>query len=689
MASNEVVINVTADTVNANRGLKDTRRSFDDLARSAQKVGLIVGAAITAIGVASVKFASDLDEARNKAQVTFGASSDAVEEFAKTAAANFGLSQRAALEYSGTLGTILSASGLVESASADMSVDLVKLAADLASFNNIPIDVALEKLRSGLVGEVEPLRTVGVLLNAAAIESRALEDGIWDGNGALTEAQKVQARYAEILSQTTKQQGDFTRTSDALANKTRIVKAQLEDAAAAIGEKLLPIAEKLMGGISRLVGWFSGMSETMQTVILSVGALTLGLAGLLIVLPLMIKGFNAMVASAKLLNAGFKAIKLSAIAGWAAVALPITAIVAGIVGLVTAFFIWRDAMPKVFEFIGKAFEKFVNFFIDRINDMVGALNVVAGLIGQEIPELDRVAIEWEHVGQAVANFGDDALDALKKVGRQFGFVGQDTDDTTESIESLAMAIEPGLTSPMAAATETAKSMLREITGIADVADRIVGMPLSAALSDHAFAFGMAAEEASKYIDVADPVVATLEAQEQVLTRVNPLYAEYFRGLSNAGPGALGFAHAIVEAGEAVSLLSDEVRESLSGLSQIQALGFETAGVAGPGQTTQSGIFAGSDVGNARSFTAEYLKARRGGSDALGEFLSGTNLHERNFLDLQGFNANKQHAGLAQVAVNVTVNGSVTTQDFKREVTAAVRDGARAGGFDGVFQGAGA
>ena len=295
MAANEAKIVITADDKASGK--------LDGISEKAKKMRtafLAVSGAVTGVGLVSVKFASDLNEAVNKAAVTFGDASRVVEEFAKTSADTFGISKRAANEYAGTLGTILNASGIAQQASADMSVELLKLAADMASFNDIPIDVALEKLRSGLVGEVEPLRTVGVLLNAAAVETQAYNMGIAEQGAKLTEAQKVQARYALIMQQTTAQQGDFARTSDSLANSTRSLGAELEDAAAELGQQLLPAAQKVVEIANDLIQKFSDLSPEMKTTILVVG----GVAGALAVLGLAIP---PVIASLGLLTGGFTA----------------------------------------------------------------------------------------------------------------------------------------------------------------------------------------------------------------------------------------------------------------------------------------------------------------------------------------------------------------------------------------------
>src|SRR3989304_383720 len=223
-------------------------KALKTMGTSAMRTGGILTAGVTLplVGMATVavKAASDLAESMNKVNVVFGESAVEVKEFSENAASSLGMSNQAALEAAGTFGNLFTSMGLTRDEAAGMSTDLLTLAADLSSFNNIDPTVALEKLRSGLVGEVEPLRALGVNLSEAAVEAKALELGIIDAGEEMTSAQKVTARYALIIEQTKNAQGDFARTSDGLANSTRILKAQFQDAAAELGQALLPGARR-------------------------------------------------------------------------------------------------------------------------------------------------------------------------------------------------------------------------------------------------------------------------------------------------------------------------------------------------------------------------------------------------------------------------------------------------------------
>ena len=294
-------------------GIQSKMGSLGASARNAG-IGLTAGLTLPIIGLgaASVKAFSDQNEAINKASVVFGQHVGVVSAFAASSAKDFGISKRAANEYAGTIGTILDASGVAADASAEMSVNVVKLAADLASFNNIPIDQALEKIRSGLVGEAEPLRTVGVLLSEAAVKQQAYTSGIAEQGAELTEGQKVQARYALILAQTQTAQGDFARTSDGLANQQRILTARFEDTRAKLGQELIPVMTMLMGvalqglGVfERMIGVFSSLPEPVQTGIIAFAGVLAVIGPLLVVLGTLASGFSALIALAPILGTAF------------------------------------------------------------------------------------------------------------------------------------------------------------------------------------------------------------------------------------------------------------------------------------------------------------------------------------------------------------------------------------------------
>ena len=266
-----LVAQLTLDDKGFNRGVDKAIKKSGQLDKTLSNVGSKAGkglstaagniakittiASIGAVGLLakSLQNASDLNEEINKTKVVFGSASKSVLAFSDTTANALGISKSEALGAAGAFGNMFKTIGLAEGESADMSKKLVTLAADMASFNNEDPSEMLDKLRSGLSGEAEPLRRFGVLLSEAAVKEEAYSTGIAKRGAKLTEAQKVQARYSLILKQTAVQQGDFERTSGGMANLMRRLKANFKDASAVIGTALLPKITDLAVKLNDLV----------------------------------------------------------------------------------------------------------------------------------------------------------------------------------------------------------------------------------------------------------------------------------------------------------------------------------------------------------------------------------------------------------------------------------------------------
>jgi hypothetical protein len=198
--------------------------------------------------------AVDLGEQMNKTAVVFrGPGARSIQDWSKGTAAALGISQRQALESAGVFGNMLVPMGIGRTQAADMSKKFVTLAADMASFNNASPEETLDALRSGLAGETEPLRKFGVFLNEARIKQEAMRQGLYDGTGELDAQTKALATAAIITRDTKDAHGDFGRTSDSLANKQRILKAQYENLTASLGQKLIPILTLLVGNLDAVL----------------------------------------------------------------------------------------------------------------------------------------------------------------------------------------------------------------------------------------------------------------------------------------------------------------------------------------------------------------------------------------------------------------------------------------------------
>jgi hypothetical protein len=251
--SRTLKLSILGDVDDLVKNLKKGTNATDDYTKTLANFGkkaavafAVAGAAAGAFAISAVKGASDLAETVSKVGVLFGDTAKDIEKFAGTAAKSLGQTKQQALDAAATFATFGKAAGLSGQDLSKFSIDFVKLASDLSSFNNTSPEQAINAIGSALRGEAEPLRAYGVLLNDASLKQAALSLGIIKTTTeALTPQQKVLAAQKLIFEQTGAAQGDFARTSDGLANQTKIVTAQLENMKTEIGTALLPIVLQL------------------------------------------------------------------------------------------------------------------------------------------------------------------------------------------------------------------------------------------------------------------------------------------------------------------------------------------------------------------------------------------------------------------------------------------------------------
>lgn len=199
-----------------------------------------VGAVVGSFGKA-VNAASDFREASALGGQVFEENADQIEAWAETAADSMGSSATEAINLSAQFGNAFKNVGFSLDETTAKSMKLSELAGDLGSAFNRTSEEAATALRSGLLGESEPLRAFGVFLSDAAVKAKAVELGIADLGDELSDQQKVTARYAIIMESTADSAGMFGRDTDSLADAQKRLGAQVENLAADIGEQLVPV----------------------------------------------------------------------------------------------------------------------------------------------------------------------------------------------------------------------------------------------------------------------------------------------------------------------------------------------------------------------------------------------------------------------------------------------------------------
>ena len=220
-------------------------RALKSIASAAIRVAKIATVAILGIGIASSKMAADAEESENLFTVAFGNMGDSVRAWSDDLANALGLNRFEVRKMASVFVAMFKSLGFSEGVAADMSMRLTELTNDLASFFNLPIDVAFQKLQAGITGEIEPLKRLGILVDEATVKQFAYTNGIAKSGKELTQMQKVQARFGAIQKQTTLAQGDLARTLDSTTNVFRTIKNIIKEMAVDLGMALNPAVNRL------------------------------------------------------------------------------------------------------------------------------------------------------------------------------------------------------------------------------------------------------------------------------------------------------------------------------------------------------------------------------------------------------------------------------------------------------------
>ena len=224
---------------------KTLTNSFTDL----YHMGQIVIGTLTKMGNAVYKFiklSSDYQEDFHLFDAAMGSAAEGAKEYAEELERLMGIDPAEWMRNQGLFQTLITGFGVAGDSASKMSKNLTQLAYDLSSFYNIDVETAMQKLKSGMAGELEPLRAIGYDLSQAKLEATAAELGIDKAVSSMTQAEKAMLRYHAILSQVTVTHGDMAETIMQPANQLRILKAQLSMLGREIGNVFMPMLQTLL-----------------------------------------------------------------------------------------------------------------------------------------------------------------------------------------------------------------------------------------------------------------------------------------------------------------------------------------------------------------------------------------------------------------------------------------------------------
>ena len=285
MADGQVVFEIKGDPSNVNQTVKQVTNNIEteskkwdqaagnatgsiekSFANMAGKiVGTLTAAGIGAIllnwGSAAVEAASDLAEVQNVVDTVFGDGAGQIDNWAKAAGQQFGLTELQAKKFTSTLGAMAKSSGVASNDIVKMTTDLSGLAADMASFYNLDFETAFEKIRSGISGETMPLKQLGINMSVANLEAFALAQGLNKTFSEMSQGEQTMLRYQYLMQATSDAQGDFSKTADGFANAQRRIQASVDTIRTSLGEILLPVVEKVTEAVATFLSNITSQPE--------------------------------------------------------------------------------------------------------------------------------------------------------------------------------------------------------------------------------------------------------------------------------------------------------------------------------------------------------------------------------------------------------------------------------------------
>ena len=268
MGLSTVATNIGSIATAANKASTSTKKtstSFTDLYHKLKSVAdgfKVLGKAI----YSAVEKSMDYTENMNLFSVSMGEYANEAFEYANTVRDAMGIDPSEWVRAQGIFMTMSTGFGVAGDRASVMSKNLTQLGYDLASFYNMDVETAMLKLKSGLAGELEPLRAIGYDLSQAKLEATALALGIDKSVSSMTQAEKAQLRYYAIMTQVTEAHGDMARTLNDPANQMRVFKSEISMAAREIGNifipalnAILPYAIAVMRVVSSLASSIAGL----------------------------------------------------------------------------------------------------------------------------------------------------------------------------------------------------------------------------------------------------------------------------------------------------------------------------------------------------------------------------------------------------------------------------------------------
>ncbi len=290
-------VRIGADISGFQNAMGRVSQSLSSAGQKMQAAGRTMSAALTlpigAAGAAALKAASDVEEMEAKFNTVFRTVGSSVKRDVDSFASSVGRSRFELRGMTAALGDIFKPLGFTEQQAGDLAVQMTKLAVDLGSFNNMPMDEALLRLQGTLVGSHENALRFGVVINENVLKQELARMGADKLTGAQKEQAKVQARLNLLMAGTTDAQGDALRTSGSFANQSIALRNALKDLGVELGRVILPTATMLVDKLNGVVAAMTALSPEVKRITVLVAGAAAAMGPLMFGLSGVASGFSA------------------------------------------------------------------------------------------------------------------------------------------------------------------------------------------------------------------------------------------------------------------------------------------------------------------------------------------------------------------------------------------------------------
>ena len=365
-----VIAHIKADVTDFKKNINGASKTMSNFGKDMRNQGALLTATVTtpilALGTGFVKLASDAEETNSKFDAVFKDMAGSADEAFGTLAKTIGRSKTELKGYGATLQDTFVPLGFARDTASEMSIEVVKLSEDLASFNNLRTEDVVRDMQSALVGNTETLRKYGVVASQEAIVQEALTSGLIKNKNELNATTKAQAIFNLVMQGTADAQGDAERTAASTANQMKALQSEFKAMGEELGTLLIPIVQELLTHLRSLIEWFRGLSEEQQKTILVILAIVAAIGPLLIVLGSLAGAITAIITILPVIAALI-----------AALLSPIGLVVIAIVALAAAWstnaFGIQDKTKALWAFITEKFNSGYNFLVGVMGNIKKAI----------------------------------------------------------------------------------------------------------------------------------------------------------------------------------------------------------------------------------------------------------------------------------------------------------------------------